>query len=87
MKLMIVESPNKVHTISQFLPKDYVVKASVGHITKIRDSGLYNMGIDIDNNFKPDFVVDDGKKDIVKSLKEKVKNAGLVYLATDPDRP
>ena len=48
---------------------------------------VYNLGIDIDNNFKPDFVVDDGKKDIVKSLKEKVKNAGLVYIATDPDRP
>ena len=45
------------------------------------------MGIDIDNDFKPDFIVDDGKKDIVKSLKEKVKNAGLVYIATDPDRP
>ena len=81
---MIVESPNKVHTISQFLPKDYVVKASVGHITKIHDSGLYNMGIDIDNNFKPDFVVDDGKKDIVKELKELVKKADEVILASDP---
>ena len=85
--LMVVESPNKVHTIQQFVGNDIEVVASVGHITKINDSGLYNMGIDIDNDFKPDFVVDDGKKDIVKSLKEKVKNAGLVYIATDPDRP
>ena len=85
--LMIVESPNKVHTIQQFVGNDIEVVASVGHITKINDSGLYNLGIDIDNNFKPDFVVDEGKKDIVKSLKEKVKNSGLVYIATDPDRP
>ena len=67
MKLLIVE---------------YVVKASVGHITKIRDSGLYNMGIDIDNDFKPDFVVDEGKKDIVKELKELVKKADEVILAS-----
>lgn len=84
MKLLIVESPNKVKTISQFLSKEYVVKASVGHITKIRDSGLYNLGIDIDNDFKPDFVVDEGKKDIVKELKELVKKADEVILASDP---
>ena len=87
MNLMIVESPNKVHTLQQFVGNDIEVVASVGHITNINDPGLYNMGIDIDNDFKPDIVVDEGKKDIVKSMKEKVKNAGLVYLATDPDRP
>lgn len=84
MKLLIVESPNKVKTISQFLSKEYVVKASVGHITKINDSGLYNLGIDIDNNFKPDFVIDEDKKDIVKELKELVKKADEVILASDP---
>lgn len=86
MNLVIVESPNKVKTISQFLPKDYIVKASVGHIRKINDSGLYNCGIDVKNNFEADFVVDKDKKDIVKELKDLVKRAEVVYLSTDPDR-
>lgn len=85
MKLLIVESPNKVKTISQFLPKDYVVKASVGHITEIKDSGLYNLGID-PKTFEADFQISSGKKDIVKELKELVKKADIVYLASDPDR-
>lgn len=86
MKLVIVESPNKVKTISSFLSNDFTVKACVGHICRINDKGPYNLGIDIDNNFKPDFVVDDGKKDIVKELKELVKKADEVILASDPDR-
>ena len=85
MKLVIVESPNKVKTISSFLSNDFTVKACVGHICRINDKGLYNLGIDIDNNFKPDFVVDEGKKDIVKELKELVKKADEVILASDPD--
>ena len=68
MKLLIVESPNKVKTISQFLSKEYVVKASVGHITKIRDSGLYNLGIDIGGTFIKYALVD---KDY--NIKEKWK--------------
>jgi DNA topoisomerase I len=55
---MIVESPNKVKTLKEFLPSNYIVMASVGHVMMINDSGLYNMGIDPDNNFKTDFVVD-----------------------------
>ena len=84
LKLLICESPNKVKTIKQYFP-DYLIKASVGHITKIKDSGLYNMGIDVKGNFSIDFVVDDSKKEVVKELKKDVTRADVVYLATDPD--
>lgn len=84
--LMIVESPNKIQTLKQFLPKNYVVMASVGHICKIKDGGLYNMGIDPKNNFETNYVISDDKKDVVKKLKEQVKAADIIYLATDGDR-
>lgn len=89
--LVIVESPNKIETITNILKKlksniNYTVAASVGHITKIADTGKYNMGIDVDNNFTPDIVIDPGKKDVVKKLKELVKMNDFVILATDPDR-
>ena len=89
--LVIVESPNKIDTITQILNKltngiKYTVAASKGHITRIDDSGKYNMGIDVDNNFTPDIVVDPGKKDVVKRLKELVKLNDFVIIATDPDR-
>lgn len=84
--LVIVESPNKKATIKQFLPSNWGVEASVGHITKIKDSGLYNLGIDVKGNFDIDFVVDDKKTDVVKKLKELVSRADMVYLAADPDR-
>ena len=84
--LMIVESPNKVKTIKQFLPKNYIVMASVGHICKIADSGLYNMGIDPNDNFKANYKISDDKKDIVNDLKDQVKFADKVIIATDPDR-
>jgi len=83
--LIIVESPNKCQTIKSFLPDNYVVAASVGHITKIQNSGLYNMGVDVNNDFKVDFAVDPEKKDIVKKLKELVKSSDFVYLASDND--
>ena len=86
MDLIIVESPNKVKTIKQFVdPKKFVVEASVGHITRIADSGLYNMGID-PSNWKADFVIDEGKEKVVSHLKELVSRADTVYLCTDPDR-
>ena len=84
--LFIVESPNKVKTVKQFLPDNYIVMASVGHICRINDSGLYNMGIDPTNNFKIDFKVPSEKKEVVDKLKEQVKFASKVILATDEDR-
>ena len=84
--LFIVESPNKVKTVKQFLPDNYIVMASVGHICRINDSGLYNMGIDPTDNFKIDFKVPSEKKEVVDKLKEQVKFASKVILATDEDR-
>jgi len=86
MKLIIVESPTKVKTISQFLPKEFVVKASIGHITKLKDDGLYNLGIDVKGDFDAQYEIDPKKKDTVKELKELVKRADEVYLCQDPDR-
>lgn len=85
--LVIVESPNKVKTLKSFLPKNYVVMASVGHITEIADGGGYfNTGIDVEDGFKPNFKVSKGKADIVKALKEQVKLADTVFICSDPDR-
>lgn len=84
--LIIVESPNKCATIRQFLDSNYIVTASVGHVTKIADTGLYNMGIDVNNDFAADIIVDPNKKDVVKKLKEQVKLCDKVVLMSDPDR-
>ena len=84
--LIICESPNKVKTIKQFLPDNYIVMASCGHITRIDDTGEYNMGIDVKNNFKADYKVDPSKKEIVQKLKDQVKIADKVILLSDPDR-
>ena len=84
-KLMIVESPNKVKTISQFVDKNTIVKASVGHVVKIADSGLYRMGINPET-FDADFIIEPGKKDIVKELKTLVGKSDEIILATDDDR-
>ena len=83
--LMIVESPNKVKTLKEFLPSNYTVMASIGHICKIEDSGKFNMGIDVDNDFAADFKIDPGKRDVVKQLREAVKLADKVVLASDSD--
>lgn len=81
--LVIVESPAKAKTIKKFLGKNYVVKASVGHIIDLPKSKL---GIDIDNNFKPEYITIRGKGPILKEIKAEAKKAKNVYLATDPDR-
>ena len=84
MKAMIVESPTKVKTLQQMFP-DMLIKASIGHIVKISDSGLYNLGIDVKNDFNINFILDDSKKEVVKELKGLVQKADEVYVATDPD--
>ena len=85
-KLFIIESPNKVPTIREILGNDYIIMSSVGHIRKINDSGLFNMGIDPDKDFEADYVKMPDKADIIDKLKEQVKIADHIYLATDPDR-
>ncbi len=81
--LVIVESPTKVKTIEKFLGKNYTVKASVGHV---RDLPKSRIGIDIDNNFEPNYITIRGKGDVIKELKKEAKKADKIFLATDPDR-
>ncbi len=82
-KLIIVESPAKANTIKKFLGGNTKVVASMGHI---RDLPKSKLGIDVDNNFEPNYINIRGKGDLIKSLKKDAKNAKKVYLATDPDR-
>lgn len=84
--LLLVESPNKIKTFQQILPNNFIVQASVGHITQIADTGKYNLGIDVDNNFEASYKIMDGKADVVKKLKEQVKLADVVYVYSDGDR-
>jgi DNA topoisomerase I len=95
--LVIVESPAKARTISGFLGSDYVVESSVGHIRDLprnaadvpaahKGEAWARLGVDVDNDFKPLYVVSREKKDVVKNLKAKLKNASEVFLATDEDR-
>ncbi len=81
--LVIVESPAKAKTIEKFLGKDFTVKSSFGHV---RDLSKKQLGVDIENNFKPNYVVSDDKKKVINELKKLAKNAEMVWLATDEDR-
>lgn len=81
--LVIVESPSKAKTIGKFLGSKYKVVASVGHI---RDLPKSKLGINIENNFEPEYISIRGKGDVIKAMKKEAKDAGKVYLATDPDR-
>src|SRR4030042_5492297 len=81
--LVMVESPAKARTLTKILGAEYTLKASGGHIRDLPESRL---GVDIKNDFAPKYVVPRAKSKIVKELKEAVKKATAVYLATDPDR-
>jgi len=85
-KLVIVESPSKTKTISKYLGSDYKVVSSKGHIRDLATSGKYGLGVDIENDFKPNYVTIKGKKKVIDELKKEVKSSDFVYLATDPDR-
>lgn len=82
-KLIIVESPAKAKTINKILGKEFIVKASIGHIKDLPEKEL---GVDIENDFKPYYVIIPGKEKIIKELKKASKEAELVFLAPDPDR-
>ena len=84
--LVIVESPSKSKTIEKYLGKDFKVTSSKGHICDLATKGKEGLGVDIDDNFKPTYVVSPDKKAVVSDLKKLVKNSDFVYLATDPDR-
>jgi DNA topoisomerase-1 len=81
--LVIVESPAKAKTINKILGRDFAVKSSVGHI---RDLPVGTFGVDIENGFKPEYVVVKGKTKVVTELRAAAKEAATIYLATDPDR-
>jgi DNA topoisomerase-1 len=81
--LVIVESPAKAKTIEKFLGKDFLVKSSYGHI---RDLSKSDFGVDINNNYQPDYIVSSDKKEVVKELMQLAKNAKMVWLASDEDR-
>ena len=82
-RLIIVESPAKANTIKKFLGGNTKVVASMGHI---RDLPKSRLGVDVDNDFEPQYINIRGKADLIKSLKREAQKAKKVYLATDPDR-
>ena len=84
--LVIVESPSKSKTIEKYLGKDYKVVSSKGHIRDLAIKGKDGLGVDVENNFEPTYVVSKDKKEVVKELKKDAKKAEKVFLATDPDR-
>ena len=81
--LVIVESPAKAKTIGKYLGKEYVVKASLGHV---KDLPKNNLSVDVDNNFEPVYEVIEGKKKLIAELKSEAKKSDNIYLAADPDR-
>ncbi len=83
MKLVIVESPHKAKTIAKYLGKEYHVLASGGHVSDLPQKSL---GIDIDHDFAPQYVVTPTKEETIKRIKSELAKADKVYLATDPDR-
>lgn len=83
--LVIVESPSKSKTIEKYLGKDYKVVSSLGHIRDLT-TAKGGLGVDIENDFKPDYAILKDKKQLVSDLKKNAKDASNIYLATDPDR-
>ena len=84
--LVIVESPSKSKTIEKYLGSDYKVMASMGHIRDLATSGKYGLGIDVDNDFKPNYISIARQKKNITNLKKYAKEADNIILATDPDR-
>ena len=81
--LVIVESPSKAKTINNYLGKDYHVLATVGHIKNLPES---QFGVDIENDYYPDFETIKGKEKVIKDIKDHSKKSEIVFIATDPDR-
>ncbi len=81
--LLIVESPTKVATLKKIVGRNFVIKASVGHL---KDLPKKKLGVDVDNDFSPDYITIRGKGKILSELKAAAKKADNIYLAPDPDR-
>lgn len=85
-KVIIVESPAKSKTIEKYLGKDFKVLSSKGHIRDLATTGKGGLGIDVEKEFEPNYIISKDKKEIVASLKKTIKKKDEVYLASDPDR-
>lgn len=83
-KLMIIESPNKIKKLKQILGSDYDIKATVGHFRQLSKKGPFNLGVDDD--FNPDFNINEDKYKIWNNIKTKIDDYQTIYIATDPDR-
>ena len=81
--LLIVESPTKVNTLKKIVGKDFIIKASVGHL---KDLPKKKLGVDVENNFEPEYITIRGKGKILQELKTAAKKAEKIFLAPDPDR-
>jgi DNA topoisomerase I len=81
--LVLVESPAKAKTINKYLGTNYIVEATIGHIRNLPKTKL---GVDVDNNFQPQYVTIRGKGDVIKKIKSLASKSGKIYIATDPDR-
>ncbi len=81
--LLIVESPTKVETLKKIVGKNFIIKASVGHI---KDLPKKKLGVDVDNDFQPEYITIRGKGKVLSALKAAAKKADNIYLAPDPDR-
>ena len=86
MNLVIVESPSKTKTIAKYLGPKYKLVSSKGHIRDLATTGKYGLGIDVEDDFKPNYTVIKGKSSVIKELKKDASNSDTIYLATDPDR-
>ena len=84
--IVIVESPSKSKTIEKLLGKEYKVVSSKGHIRDLAIKGKFGFGVDLEDNFKPTYSIIKGKKTVINDLKREIKDASMVYLASDPDR-
>lgn len=83
MKLVIVESPTKARKLAGYLGSDFLVESSVGHV---RDLPKKTLGVDLENNYEPEYEISDGKKRVVAQLRKLAKGVDTVVLAMDPDR-
>src|ERR1700735_2218616 len=81
--LVIVESPTKAKTIGKYLGKQYIVKASLGHV---KDLPKKDLAVDVEHEFTPRYEIIEGKKKLISELKAAAKGVDSVYLAADPDR-
>ena len=81
--LIIVESPAKIKTLKKLLGSNYLFESSLGHIRDLPQNGF---GIDVENDFKPQYTIMPDKKDVIDRLKKAAKQVSIVYLSPDPDR-